>query len=513
MTPEVNQTSVMLPGVDANDAEVGRRVVLKALAGACVLSPAAVRTAPATGREQALSFDQARASLNALVGPQWRQSGLFFVREVNRFHRALDAWQVVVDAGRKTKERRPDPPPVGDRRVRHAAVVMKFARTWMTSATAEQVAQWRVEFPFSYSALIERHENEVCSVDQCLATSANGCLVVVKKFRGSRRLLGALEAGQWRFDASVHCIGRSHDRRFWAFATTRGIELRRGWAQATTVLFPYPVPQHSVPGLSPSADHQALKEAEVLIPFNDGKRLILANRTGVYLLQKNSPVDFSTRRLHPQASAMQAAPGEPVRVPSLSLLHVALSPDEKYIALGDQDSDHLLLNAQGDLIAKVSAENWSHHAVFDQQSKHVWFNDDNRQSGFTVTAELAQLNGSSAAVDGKPVELKTRLMDAALQIFSSIQDANGVYLGGSGGYIQYVNHAGECQWRHHFGGSVNAIDFSPDGKTLWASSYSGMLERYEIKPGTADPQRIGNSPLWDSARWIFMADMTTPLSW
>ncbi len=509
MIPEVSLKSVTLPRTDSNDSGLRRRVVLQAVVGGCVVASAAARTAFAAQQAPALSFDQARASLNALLGPQWRQSGQAHVREVNRYHRAMDAWQAAIDAGLRPKQPKA---PTSDPRDRHAAAVMRFARTWTSSATAEQVAQWRVDFPFSHSALIERHQKDVCSVEQCFATSTDGCLVVVKKFRGSRRLLGALDAGQWRFDPSVHCIGRSHDRQSWAFATTRGIELRRGWSQPTMSFFPYPVAQQSVPGLLPNPDHKALKGADVLIPFNDAKRLILANETGVYLVQKNGPTAFSTRRLHPQASAMEAAEGEPVTVPSLSMLHVALSPDEKYIALGDQDSDHLLLNAQGDLIANVPAENYPHHAVFDQQSKHVWFNDCHFYNGFTVAAQVVRLNGSSASVDGKPVELKTRLMDSVLRVYSSTHDAKGVYLGGSG-YIHCVNHAGEHQWRHHVGGSVKAIDFSPDGKTLWASSYSGMLERYEIKPGTVDPQRIGDSPLWDSARWIFLADMTKPLPW
>lgn len=485
-----------------------------ALAALAAARPGLAADAALTGE----GLDRALAALSQKSSARWLQLGERYVASINRYHAAMYAWEAAIESGKKVAE--PAAPHQDPRRAM-AAEVLKLARRALPNASAAQLAQWRAAFPFGYDALIGHYAEDSCSVQQCFALDGDDCAVIVEDFLGAPSTLGVKRGRQWKFDQKVSCIGRSGNRKVWAFATARGIETRSGFDGPVLARFSYPKGNEGLPRWLKLAPSESAHAADVLHPFNDGLRLVLANATGVYLLTATghaATADAGVVRLHPQ-SFEEDGPytwpknrSEGERSLSLDMLHVALSPDEKYIALGEQDSQHLLLSATGKVLATAEPGNYPHYALFDRASEQVLFNECHLYSGSSGVLRLAEV-APAAQGEAKAHELRT--VDPYLRVYSGAAGptaANAFYLGGSG-YLNCVALSGVRQWAHHVGGSVTGLDFTADDKYLWTASYSGLLARLETRGGAGDPMRIGTSPLWDVERWLFLKDASAPIPW
>jgi hypothetical protein len=495
-----------------------RRKLLQAALAATSAILTAPRAAWATSATPASPlFTKTFEPLRQKYSARWIDQGKSYVALVNRYHDAMDAYAAAQENNKKAKE---PPEPKPDPRKSIAATVLSAAKTILPTATESEIAQWRAAFPFGYDALIDAYKDDSCSVDQCLALDGNDCAIIVRNFKGHELSLGVKRGSVWKFDPSVHCFGRSHSGKVWAFATDSGIDIRDGFDGKKLRTLAYPRGNEGLPSWLKLGPTKAAQRASVIIPFNDAMRLLLANETGIYLLDANaSGAREKIRRLHPHEFDRDGPytwpknKDEGDRALSLSMVHAALSPDEKFIALGDQDSAHVLLNPQGKVLATASPGNYPHHALFDRASKHVLFNECHLYSGMTGSLALDKIDASGKG-DAKSHELVP--VDDVLRVYSATAGADAIYLGGSGymNSVEIGNGRGiKHRWRHHVGGSVKAIDFTRDDRFLWAASYSGLLVRYETRAAGGDPMRIGNSPLWDTERWLFLDDMSAPIPW
>jgi hypothetical protein len=477
--------------------------LLAIFAGGTSTRVAAVETVSA-------AFAKAFEPVQRRLSARWIEQGWRYVEGVNRYHAAMDAHFTAVDAGKKSVK----PADVkSDPRNGVSAEILKVAKALLPSATAAEIAQWRAAFPFAYDALIDAYKNDSCAVDQCFSLDGNDCAVIVKNFNGHPRSLGVKRGATWKFDATVHRVGRSNNRKIWAFANERGIETRDGFDGKVINTFAYPRGNEGLPDWLKLQPTKAARVADVVLPFNDGARVLLANETGVYLL--TAATKDKALRLHPQEFDREGAYSWPKnkdeagRALSLAMVHVALSPDEKYIALGEQDSAHLLLNSAGKVVASADPGNYPHYALFDRAATQVLFNECHFYNGTTGMLALNKVASSAAKT---PVTHTLKPVDEVLRVYSATAGPDAFYLGGSG-YMNCVELGGRQRWRHHVGGSVNAVEFTNDDKFLWTASYSGLLVRSEARAGTGDPARIGDSPLWDVERWLFLDDMSAPIPW
>jgi hypothetical protein len=485
------------------------------IANASALLPALVNAQTNTASARS-NFKDAFEALQRKHSARWIEQGKTYTEAINRYHAAMDKREAQIEAGKKPPE---IPEPKSDPRKSLANEILRFAKSVLPSASAAEIAQWRAAFPFGYDALIKAYADDSCSVEQCFALEGSDCAVIVKNFNGNKLSLGVKRGNEWKFDATVHRVGRSHQQKIWAFATTEGIETRDGFNGKRIQRFAYPRGNEGLPAWLKLGASKDARHANALVPFNDGQRVLLANDTGVYLLDATaSKSSDKVRRLHPQEFEKDGPytwpknKDESDAALSLSMVHVALSPDEKYIALGDQDSSHLLLNAQGKLIAIADVGNYPHFALFDRTSTHVLFNECHLYSGITSAVALKNI---PATLSDKPVELEKKPVDEILRVYSAAAGERTFYLGGSG-YINAVALDGKRLWRHHVGGSVKAIDPLNNEQQLLVSSYSGLLVRYDVRTGSpqpGDPMRIGDSPLWDAERWLFLDDVSAPIPW
>jgi hypothetical protein len=295
-------------------------------------------------------------------------------------------------------------------------------------------------------------------------------------------------------------LGRSLNRACFVSCEGGTLITRNGFQGNEIARFTLPTGVEGLPetlNRKPSAEGARCDE---LIPFNDGQRVLLRNDTGIYAIDKNG-----VKRLHPQMFDEDGPYTWPKNNDDddldLSMVNVALSPDERFIMVGDQDSEHVLLNADGSIVRGLDpVASYPHHAVFSFDGTQILANSCHLYSGYT----------SITRVDGNE---EPRDFNQSWRVYTSIATPEFVIMGNAEGYIHAVDYAGNIVWRHHIGSSMSGVDISPDGNTIIAASYGGYLARLERGSGKADPYAIGTSPFTETSRWIFWKDESSPVHW
>ncbi|MNT17548.1 hypothetical protein D3C72_1527000 [compost metagenome] len=258
------------------------------------------------------------------------------------------------------------------------------------------------------------------------------------------------------------------------------------------------------------------QRCDELIPFNNGQRVLLRNPTGIYLLG-----DHGVQRLHPQTfdedgpytwPKNQSAEDHGTML-ALDMLHMTLSPDERYIAVGDQDSVHILLNAEGQVLRRYEPlSSYPHHATFSHDSAQLFANSCHFYGGCTLAAPVGAALPALAANSEEETQ-EAPAINTQWRVYASATLPGMVILGDTNGYLHAVDDTGQDLWRHHIGSTISAIDVSPDGSSIVACSYGGYLVTLERMETGMDPYSIGTSTYKETLRWIFWSGEAAPLRW
>ena len=432
-----------------------------------------------------------------------------------------------------------------DPRTPWADAVLQLARTVHQQADGELSARFRQRFAFAPDALAAHAYRAGQATGPALLLDGGGDATPDSAPNPGRVLVRTLKAangqgqdgdqGQhqwWLLQGlqaqplpDLHGTGRSVNRQCFARCDGTHITTHTGWDGPVMARFALPQGNEGIPpalGLAAGAAGQACDE---LIPFNNGQRVLLRNSTGVYLLtpdavQRLHPLQWDEDGPYTWAKNQQAHPdGNRLR---LHMVHMALSADEQYIAVGDQDSAHTVLNAQA--LDRAEVQVLARYAPLSAYPCHTTFTHaPSTHESSTLLASACHLyTGSTGVASVQLLGLPTQAAkgDLALQpiqthwrIEASAAVAGLVVLGDANGTLHGLDNAGQALWHHHMGGAVAAIDLAPDGSTLIATSHSGylvLLQRVDTGP---DPYAIGNSDYTEVGRWLFWRDEPAPLHW
>lgn len=454
------------------------------------------------------------------ISAQWQQDGQTYVQAVRQFL----LHQQAATAG-ETPAEAPTVPD-SDPREPHAAMVLQLARMVHHSHDAGLARRLRERFAFAPDAM------RAWSREQGQCVSAVFWL-------GPDRMLARV-GEPWQDDAhwvllggmahtplpALQGVGRSLNRECWAVCEEGRLTTRAQLDGHVLAHFPLPQGDEGIPpalGVGPGA---LARRCDQLIPFNDGQRVLLRNPTGIYLLTPSA-----VQRLHPQQwdedgpyTWAKNRGGEGL---SLDMLHMALSPDEQWVAVGDQDSQHLLLSAADGRIVQAlePLSSYPHHAAFHggagapgavllANACHLYHG---RTGAWPVHG--ARSAGTEDAADTPPeddpapaatlpewrVYASTRLAASPLESVTVLGDAHG--------YLHAVDATLRSPWSHHVDGTLASLDSSPDGSVLVAGTCAGYLVVLERSEAGMDPFSIGTSPYAESYRWVFWSGETGPLRW
>jgi len=455
--------------------------------------------APDAGDEAV--FPQALLELSDV----WQAQGRDYVRAIRDYQWRMDAAGEGAEgeeSGKAEDEGRfgagdeaalPDDP-----RKAAAPTVLQLARVVSRHADVDLAARFRRRFAFAPEACVDRVRE---------AGQFVGPLFRLDDGRIVARI-GAVysDAAHWIMIDSVSFaplrgitgLGRSINRRCWARCDGSAITTHAGFDGPCIARFALPAGTEGLPDSLGMRTHPHGARCDELIPFNDGRRVLLLNPTGIYLIDEGG-----VRRIHPQnfdEDGPYTWPKNQIGGSlALDMLHMALSPDERYIVLGDQDSGHILLDAGGKVLREWEpASSYPHHAVF-LDGGCVLVNSCHLYSGATLAARVDD------DVEPDAFEMQSR-------VYASCVAHDFVVLGNAEGYLRALDGRGRVLWRHHVGSSISALEIAPDGRSLLAGSYGGYLVRLELGEGT-DPWSIGTSPYHERQRWIFWEDEPAPIRW
>ncbi len=209
--------------------------------------------------------------------------------------------------------------------------------------------------------------------------------------------------------------------------------------------------------------------------------------------------------------------------------HAAISPDDNYIAVGSQDSSHIVYSKKNGVFEQTASiygrSEYPNIACFNYRhdvgpllalgSCHF------RQSG-TLGVYVDQIEGLEAS--GWDLDSDALfVVDDQKWVFSMIESGMGFFLGCNDGYIW-------IKWGHsnpplyiHVGSTIMSMDFSVDRNRLVVGTHAGqviVLKFREDLPaipeegttGRVNPYLITNLSVDDEKRYLFPLE-ATPLVW
>lgn len=399
----------------------------------------------------------------------WREQTLAYARAINDF----------VARGRRDGWQRAGPEPADPRSRELAGMILQHVRE---RNAAGRAAELRPQVPPAHTPLVPFFEDHARWVRDAVFVDEDSVLVTVGALHEGPEVHQVDYTGRIARMPQLVAVGADVHRRFIAFASAYDVEVRplASALDAEAGRFPaYELPAANASD-GPFAHH--------VLPSSDGSFVVVVRDDGVFVCSSEPP-----RRLFPEREGT-----------SLAMVHAALSPDDALVALGAQDSQHLLVRADGELVARFGPvhSSYPHHAAFSPDGVFAVFNGCHSDGGVSVAVPVDELVGLTLA----PFEDDPRLvvLDAGCRVYASCFLDGRFLLGDAYGYVRERGVDGSEGWQLFCGSSVGAIARSPSGDRLAVGTAAGAL--HFLERAERHPFQIGDGPFAESLRIYFWRD-------
>lgn len=296
---------------------------------------------------------------------------------------------------------------------------------------------------------------------------------------------------------NIYLFGRSPNRKYFGIANTDGVVIHDGWRGEKKSFCPWP---KELQEPSPSK----------IIPFPCGTRVLMLSSDGIFVLDKNC----STRLDTLSSDLLEYALENPEEETEfyLSMEHGAVSVDGNLIAIGHQDSTHLVFDENLKLIGNIgTTSSYPHYAIFSSDNKTIAFNSCHFYEGDTLSVATELLK--DLKTESYSEDKRTPTIEGYSRVYAGTSRKDEFIIGDANGYIRAFSVTGEFRWQQFIGSTVDSIDISPDGKTLLASTCAGFLSIFKLDVEKMAPHQIGTGNHCEIRRWIFWEDEPNPLIW
>lgn len=398
------------------------------------------------------------------LSSKWRKKSEAYVAAVNRFvaNGLAKGWE---KAGKPPKDNR------GDLADSVLAVVKE----------ANRAGEWRglrEHFPPAHEPFVDKLEKLAIGIEDVLWIDDEHVVARV--------------GPPWAFEAVVEfgidgsytatdalAVGRSPDRRWYAIARERQIEVRDGYRGAARAKLR--LPKFDAPLIA-------------VQPFPNGNEVLVTRDDGVFVLSNKGLRGFPLRD--------DDAEGDDDETPSFAMIHSAMSPDGKLVAVGHQDSPHLVFTRGGRRIARFGPihSSYPHHAAFSPDGAYAIFNSCHFYNGATVIVSVPALAG----LDVEPYEedRSLRMLEDSSRVYASSFIGGAFVLGDAYGYLRACSPKGKPKWQLFCGSSIGGIDVSPDGRKLAVATAAGYLQLYDLDVKDPDRFQIGTGRHRERLRFV-----------
>jgi len=312
----------------------------------------------------------------------------------------------------------------------------------------------------------------------------------------------------------VGFFGRSPNRKYFAIAKPDGVHVTDGWGGSHVASFPWPTGREGLPDGFEVEAFIAPPTPTRLIPFPDGSRVLLVSSDGIFVLTSTQAVRLlpTTEQLKEHFEWLRKEYPDDRLSMGLSMEHGAISHNGKLIAIGSQDSTHLILDENLNVIGDIgNRSEYPHYALFSSDDSMIAFNSCHFYNGITLGVPIDLLPGLKT----EPYEddERIRVLEDGARVYAGTCRNNEFMIGDASGYVRAFNRHGEALWQLFIGSSVGDMDVSNDGQLLVVSTYAGFISIIQLDAGKQAPHQIGNSNHVERRRWIFWKREERPLIW
>jgi len=406
---------------------------------------------------------------------EWNTKGQTFATEINTMVEfgETNGWE-----NWKGKE------PV-DNRDHLAARVLSLLKEANKNGKTEE---FRSRFAPAHAPFISIFESQGQHVENLCFINDNKIAFVIGSAHQKRQAYTLTNRTVEKLSNNIRSIGKSHYNEIFAIAENRKVTTYKGWEGKVIHEFPL----HDVGDLP----------IDKLIPFNDGSSVLLVSSEGIYLLTTKG-----NSMIHPIPD-----PEDNEWTSSIDMEHAALSPDNKFIAVGDQCSEHRILDFTGIEIAEIGPQSsYPHYATFSKDSVQVVLNSCHFYNGITIGISTDQIHGLK--IQAYSEDDRYTVIDEDCRVYAAVSTSDYYIFGDAGGYIKAFYKDGRKAWRYFLGSTITGITISDDEKTLWVASCTGIIHKLKLDAGQRDNHTIGTGNHYEEFRIIFWKNESDPLIW
>ncbi len=371
----------------------------------------------------------------------------------------------------------------------------------------------REEWPLAHSPLIPELEKNGQSIPT-VAILSNKKIVARIGSHYEKGYVVEIEGDKINVVDGVEFFGQSPNQKFFAYTKKEGVSVTLGWLGKEVAVFPYPDGTEGVPSGYEVKAFELAPVPSKLIPFPDGQKVLFVSPEGIFLLS-NSGVS----RILPTTEDMQEHfkwskeeyHEDELRM-NLAMEHGAVSSNGDLVAVGSQDSSHLVFDDNGNLVGDIGNQSeYPHFALFSKNAEWIAFNSCHFYNGITVGVPTKLLPGLKT----QPYEENkdTPIIEDGARVYAGVYRNNEFIIGDASGYLRAFGTDGKQRWQHFIGSTIGDIAISNDESLLVCSTYAGFISILKLDNGYSEPYEIGNGGHTEFRRWLFWKNEPTPLAW
>lgn len=420
------------------------------------------------------------------LSKRWREEGVKYASSVNQFVRIgeTEGWD---KAGKEPIETRKD----------MALDVLNIIRR---ANAVNDIKNLRKYFPPASLPFfsLENDEKNIFGVnlleDNSIILNAQGEKGEKNKvyFIDTKRNIDILK--------NVIYVGACPNKKYFAFAYDSHIEIREGINKQIIAKLNWPTGLEGLTGEYTTNPETIKNHLEDIVVFPSGKKVLLVSFNGIFVISDKEAV-----RLYPDEDLMSYIlrdheNGDKINI-RIDMAHGAISSDGKFLAIGAQDSDHIILDDKYEIINTYEPEtSYPHFAMFSKDNEHVIFNSCHFYNGCTIEVDMKNLDDDENVI-----------IDDVCRVYAGTAREKGYIIGDANGYIHFINKGGKREWDYFIGGTISSMDICND--KLLVGTYAGSAHLINLDSREEDPYRIGNSTNIEEARFLVCGTETEILQW
>ncbi len=341
--------------------------------------------------------------------------------------------------------------------------------------------EFRKNFPPSHGPFIKFYKEKGQSIEQLQFIDKDKIIFLTGTSYQKRQAYILNNQEIIELDSSIHAIGKSKINNIFAIANGNQIVTTNGWQGEIIESF----------------NLDATKELGIteLIPFNNGLKVLLVSSEGIYLIDKKDE-----KMIHPEPDLEDEE-----WTSYIDMENATLSHDNNYIVVGDQCSDHRILDSDGNFLGKIGPQSsYPHFCSFSKDDTQLITNTCHFYNGLTIGVKTSEVQGMD--IEAWKESDRYITIDDGMRVYHGIATSQTYILGDAYGYIRAIDKNGHCVWRHFVGSTISGITVSDDEKTLWVASCAGIIHKLQLGKGHRDKHTIGNGNHYEDFRILIWKD-------